>query len=96
MRENEFYAVLDEIDRMVDEKENITEGWFPTVEEFKAYKVEKNLTKYYGILSYFAADPFKTLDNPDKDSEEYRETVNFCKKLLYNVNPEDLGNLNSL
>lgn len=81
MKEKDFYELQDKVEKLKD----VTDGWFPTVDELKRYGEDNLKTNYIELLSYFASDPFKREQNPDYFSEKYKETVKYCKKLLYNI-----------
>lgn len=79
MNEEEFYKMCD----IVEYFKNITHGWYPTVEEMKAYDVPGNIIKYLPILIYFSSDPLK--NDMGDEREEYDETVKYCKNLVSKV-----------
>lgn len=80
MTEQNFYRMLDIAEAFND----VSEGYYPTVEELKAHDVENNIDKFLVILAYFASDPFTKQDIEGKHDEEYLKTVKYSKKLLYN------------
>ncbi len=81
--EGKFFRILD----AVEEIGNVTEGYFPTVEEIMHFKANENIEKNLVILAYYASDPFKRLNLQEKDDPEYKRTVSYCKKLLYSYSP---------
>lgn len=70
-------------DYFENEKADMTDGWFPTVEELKNHNVEDKFLKFMSIICYFSIDPFKKIEHPDKEDFDYKETVKYCKKILY-------------
>lgn len=81
MKEEQFYQLLDIWE---ESPGNITDGYYPTVEELKKCDIENKIEKYANIISYFASDPYKNTD-VDRDDEEYQRTVKCCTKLLYKI-----------
>ncbi len=82
MKESKFYELCDKTGEI---SENITGGYFPTVEEMKTMDVEKNPEEYIYIISYFASNPFKRQNNSLRNLRDYEETVRFCKDLLCKI-----------
>lgn len=77
-----FYEVLDFIDKVIADKEDITEGWWPTIEELELNKVADNMQKFLPLIAYFSADPWKGLSHADEKDPDYIELVGYCKKLI--------------
>ena len=88
IKEADFNLMCD----IMDELDDVTEGYFPTVEELSSHNVEENIQEFLPILTYFASDPFKRQGLPDVDNEEYKGTVSYCKRLLYNLDFADEQN----
>ena len=82
MKEKQFYEICDTMGKLVEE--NITEGYFPTVEELKANRFDKKVEEYLPFLAYFAADPYKKVTMENDEREKYEEMVIYVKKLLLN------------
>ena len=82
LREKELYKICDTMEEVAV---NLTDGWYPTVQELKDHNVEGNPEKYTPIISFFSSDPFTRMSIPGAEEEEYRDTVKFCKKLLYRI-----------
>ncbi len=83
VKESEFLKMCD----IVDELRTLTDGYYPTVDELKAHKVEENIEKYLLILVYYANDPLTRAGSDTCKEEDYKETVSYCKRLVYTVNP---------
>ena len=82
MKETKFYELCDKTGEI---NENITGGYFPTVEEMKNMGVDKTPEKYIHIISYFASNPFKRQNNSLRNLRDYEETVRYCKDLLCKI-----------
>lgn len=66
---------------ILSQNSDMTSGYYPLVRELEAMNIKANLARYKDILLYFAADPFSLMDNDAKDDPDYRETVEYCKKI---------------
>lgn len=87
IKEDYFYKLCDAIDELSDEIKNITDMYFPTVEEIKAHHVEKNINKFLPLIMYFSTDPLKDVNGfEDEIAEEYKKSVEYCKNLIQNLN----------
>lgn len=53
--------------------EDITNGYYPTVEELESHAPERLLP----LVTYFSTDPLQLRDR------DYRATVSWCKHYLY-------------
>lgn len=82
MKEKELYKISEMVEEAMDD---LTEGWYPSVEELDDHKVVENPEKYVAILSYFASNPFKRLGLVSAEEEDYKQTVKHCKQLLYRI-----------
>lgn len=78
MKENEFYDICDKVECLKD----ATDGYFPTVDELKAHGVEEDASNFVHLIAYFASDPFNRDDIECKNTKDYKELVDFCKKIL--------------
>ena len=85
LKYEEFMKLLD----IVEEFNEVTNGYFPTVEELKAHKVEEHINEFLPILAYFASNPFERMGIDKKDDARYKETVSYCKRLAYQVEIEN-------
>ena len=81
MKERDFYKMCD----IVEEFGNVTDNYYPTVEELKKHDVEKNIEKFLPLLTYFSTDPFERHDLEEKFDKEYKDTVRYCKKIMYKL-----------
>lgn len=81
MKEKDFFELQDKVEQLKD----LTNGWYPTVEELQKYGENNLKNNFTELLSYFASDPFRREQNPDMFSEKYKDTVKYCRKLLYNI-----------
>ena len=81
MKEKDFYRLCEIVEDMGD----IVNEYYPTVEELKAHRVQERIEKFLPLLAYYAADPFKDTDSENNMQEDYKETVKYCKKLLYTL-----------
>lgn len=84
MSEEKFYDQLESIEKI---DTNVTNDWYPTVEELKDNGIEKpeNTIKFFNLISFFATDPFTKQGICGKDDREYHETVSFCKNLILTI-----------
>ena len=85
VKESDFLKMCD----IVNELREFTDGYYPTVEEMKAHKVEENIEKYLLILVFFAEDPLTKLGHASSQEADYKETVSFCKRLIYKLDFEE-------
>jgi hypothetical protein len=91
MFEDLFYKKM-EIGEKLSEQD-VTEGWFPTVEEMETHKVAEHLTDdgYLPLAIYFSGDPFKDMETK-MDAftlRSYKDTVKYCKQILLTVPLEE-------
>ena len=86
MKSEQFYAMLDYADSI---NTDYTNGYFPTVEEFKANNMDKNIEKNIVLIAYFASNPFKRMGLMDADDPDYLEFVTYAKNLLETVKITD-------
>ena len=82
MSEDEFYKILDNVEKI---ETDITDGYYPTVQELEENGVDKNPEKYIRFLAYFASDPFTRMNLIRKEEPGYKACVSFSKRLLYTV-----------
>ena len=87
MKEEKFYVVLDKVEKIKDK--DVTEGYFPTIEEIESHDVLNNQELYLPIIAYMAQDPFKDSDNDAKNTVEYKASVKYCKDLLTKFDVEE-------
>ncbi len=78
MTENEFYGMCDAL----EDSTNLTDGYYPTVEELKEKGVEEDVERYAPILLYFSSDPFTREKIDGYTTNEYKEMVQYCKELV--------------
>lgn len=83
MSEEQFDKILDNVDKI---DKDITNGYYPTVQEMTGNGVDKDPEKFISFLAYFASDPFTRMGLSRKDEIGYKECVSFAKRLLYTVN----------
>lgn len=82
MKAIDFYEICDGAEAI---QENITEGYYPTVEE-----IDNNISIYgledqVPLLAYYASNPFKRMNDPAQDDIEYLDIVKYSKKLLQQI-----------
>lgn len=82
MTEENFYDLEDKVEELND----VTSGYYPTVEELKKNHVDTHPEQFIPILLYFSEDPFKRNKRVEKDNPDYKELVTFSKKTLYKLN----------
>ena len=75
-----------DIDKLFDTVEQIDPAsvretcvYIPTVEDLKSHEVDKRPEKWINLIAFFANDPYQDM----KNDSQYRETVRFCKTLMY-------------
>ncbi len=85
MKEAKFYEICEKTE---DINDNITGGYFPTVDELKTMTENKNPEKYINIISYFASNPFKRQRNSLVNLNDYEDTVRYCKELMTKIELE--------
>ncbi len=85
MKADKFYKICDIVEHV---RPDITEGYFPTVEEMEAKEVDKNINDYLIMLLFFSRDPFKNTNYSEKNNEEYKKTVAYAKKILLDIKLE--------
>lgn len=85
LTELEFYKMCE----MMEDEENLTNGYYPTVEELTSRNIEENIDEHLPLLTYFASDPFTKFDIDGKDDTEYKEMVRYVNKLLYRIKFKD-------
>lgn len=73
---DELFDTIDQIDPASLQAECM---YIPTVEDLKDHEVDKNPEKWINLIAFFANDPYKN----SCDNDCYRETVRFCKTLMY-------------
>lgn len=79
---------IEDFDTMIDDVENmgdITEDYYPTVEELRQYDRNLLKEKFLPIIAYFASNPFKRSGATANDVKSYMNTVSFCKRFLYSI-----------
>ena len=80
--EEQFYAVCDKVD-VIDQ--DITEGYFPTVEELISHNVKEKMQtdqQYLKFIAYYASDPLSRFGYEVAETQEYKEAVKYVRKLL--------------
>ncbi len=83
MKASQFYQLCDMIDSLDKE---ITNMYFPTVNELKNHHVEKDIRKFLPILLFFSNNPFKNSDFiGDEDRESYEEMVKYVNELISEI-----------
>ena len=82
MKEREFYDKCDVFEGVEDP----TNGYYPTVEELRDHGCDETPEKFANLLIYFSSDPFTRQNIEITDEREYRETVEYCKEKLLQVN----------
>lgn len=83
MKEEDFYDMLDIVETIMD----VTNGYFPTVEEMEEKNMRENMNDYLIAIAYFASDPFNRCDREPDDMASYKETVAYCQQLLLEYKP---------
>lgn len=83
MEENLFFDILEKAENMSDE--DLTQGYFPTINEIEAHVKKDNLKDYLPIIAYFANDPFSKQQMDGCTANEYKATVKYCKDFLSKV-----------
>ena len=83
LTEEKFYMIMDYIEENIGL--DLTEGYYPTIEELEVSEVTKDLDTFLPIIMYFAHDPFKAQDNAQKDLKDYKATVKFCKDIISKI-----------
>jgi hypothetical protein len=78
MKEKEFYSLFDKVENLDDP----TAGYYPTVDELLENNVEEHMDVYAPLLVYFSNDPFKGSDSAIADDPDYKETVEYAKRVL--------------
>ncbi len=75
-----------DIDKVLDTVEQIEPTsvrsecvYVPTVEDLKSHEVDKRPEKWINLIAFFANDPYEDM----KSDQNYRETVRYCKTLMY-------------
>ena len=81
MTEERFFEMRD----ILDEADNVTEGYFPTVEELEEEGVASNPEKYAPILIYFALDPLSKFNLKESEDAEYKRTVDYCCDIVSKI-----------
>ena len=81
--ESSFYSILSVIESMQDV--SFVDGYYPTVDQLKIYRIDKNIPKYLHMLLFYATDPFGRTGAVEKDEEEYKKLVRYCKTLTAEV-----------
>ena len=81
MKEAEFYNMCD----IVESFNDVTGGYYPTVEELEAHNIGDQTNVYLPLIAYFASDPLKREGKLDAAEPDYQDTVSFCKELLCKV-----------
>ena len=82
MNVTKFYELCDKTEEITD---NVTGGYFPTVEELQRMITGKSIEKYIYIISYFASNPFKRQNNKFANLKDYEDTVRFCKEYMTKI-----------
>ena len=83
MKEAKFYEMMDIVDRIAEN--DVTEGYYPTIDELESHKVMSDLDTYFPIITYFASDPFTPKKIEGYSTNEYKATVKYCKDLLSKI-----------
>ena len=81
MDEEKFYNMCD----IVESFNDVTGGYYPTVEELRAHNVEDNMETSLPFITYFASDPLRRAGSSDAEDKDYQETVKYCKMLMSRV-----------
>ena len=82
----DFYRTLDTVENYTEL--NLTAGYYPSVDELKAYNVKSSIVKYLPIIAYFANNPLKDSKMNEDNREEYKNTVKYCNDLLTSLELE--------
>lgn len=82
MNEDEFNKILDNVEKI---DTDVTDGYYPTVEEMEENGVDKEPEKYLKFLAYFASDPFTRMNLVRKEEPGYKACVSFSKRVLYTI-----------
>ena len=84
INENNFYNMCDIIE---DIEPEVLEGYYPTVTELIAHRVEENVEKYLPLLLMFASNPFKNkFDDNTEEKKEYDAAVKYIQEIVSNIN----------
>lgn len=81
--ESSFYNILSAIESMEDV--SFVNGYYPTVDQLRIYRIDQNISKYLHMLLFYASDPFGRTNSEEKDEEEYKKLVRYCKSLTAEV-----------
>ena len=79
MKETEFYDICDSAESIT---EDITNSYFPSIQEMEDHINVYGLEDQICMLAYFASNPFKRQDNMLKDNPDYLSLVKYAKKRL--------------
>lgn len=84
IKENDFYDMCDIVENL---SENITNGYYPTVEELEARNLKNRIldSDVLPFFIYFASNPFKKMDMSQKDEPEYLRTVKYCSDIIQSI-----------
>ena len=81
--EDAYDAILEAVEKI----DNVTNGYFPTVEDLENHNVNKDIVGNLFVLAYYASNPFQRLSLPEAEDADYKETVKYCRNLLYKFEP---------
>lgn len=81
MSEEDFYNLEDKVGTLG----NVTDSYYPTVDELKKSGVDRHPDRFVPILMFFSEDPFTRLGLEDADNKDYKDLVGYSRKLLYRV-----------
>lgn len=78
-KEKDFKMINDAVDSIDGQ---ITDSYFPLVEELEAHHVKNDLKKFLPIILYFSKDPLKDNDFDENDLIEYKRTVEYTQNIV--------------
>lgn len=83
IKESQFYDACTAVDEI---STDVTNLYFPTVEELKSHNVTRHMNKYLYLLIYYAGDPYKDSDAfSEEEYSEYKRTVEYANNLIENI-----------
>ncbi len=80
--ESDFYKVCDYVDGI---NKDITNGYYPSVDELKEKNIENDIRLFLPIIAYYGSNPFKRLGLEEADFDSYKELVKYCETLLSSI-----------
>ena len=83
MHEQRLNALEDLLLKFKEEGRELTDGYYPTVEELQAIGEEHLKNEYIYLVMYMATNPYE--HDPIAHTEAYQKSYKYCRDFIYAV-----------